>query len=209
MALPHTFADGPGNTASGVEVTANDQYLEALALSMEPAFSTWKTKAWGGAVLNPSIANGAGTWLLWGPAPLNSGTQNSPGAVGSVGSGGASFIYDPADLLAGSRTTKMRLRVRCTTNSVAPSVTYTAGLYPVTAFGGGSGTPPTVATLGTVVTGSTVVFASPGAATNTVSLSSEFNAPASGNYVFAVATSALANANSTVLFVVELQYRQI
>ena len=205
MALPHTFADGPGNTASGVEVTANDAYLETLANGKEAAFSTWKAPPFAhvGGGTAPSVAGG--TYLMPGGHLVNAGI-----GVSSAGMPASwAFQQNPADYLAGTRTSKLRLNVKAIVNAVAPTVSFTVGLYPVSSYGGASGAAPSISAWGTVITGSTVLFTTPGAASGTNAVSSEFNAPTAGDYVLGVVVSGAMAAGSQVTFLVDIQMRQV
>jgi hypothetical protein len=205
MALPHTFSDGPGNTASGVEVTANDSYLEALANGKEAAFTTRPTMLFGGATFSGGA--GAATYLLTGPHNANAATGAA--AVGGAGTGAYAFFLDPADFLAGTRQTQYRLRAQAIVNAVAPGVTFTVGLYPPASIVSGSGAAPTIASLGSVVPSSTAVFASPGLTTNTRVDSSWFNAPAAATLCFACVVSGTIAAGSSVLILTQLYVRQV
>lgn len=81
---------------------------------------------------------------------------------------------------AGLGTTKMRVSAIAITGT-APAITITLGLYPVT---GGS-----TQSLGTVVSGSTVAFASPGANSNTTGNSGDFTVPSDGVYALGFVVS--------------------
>lgn len=91
------------------------------------------------------------------------------------------FRFTSGDFTAGSLTTKFRVNMQVSVGSTSPStVTFTAGLYPLTISAGNWA-------LGTVVTGSTAL--SSGLATNTISpfTSGDFSASAlltdPGHYV--------------------------
>lgn len=117
--------------------------------------------------------------------------------LSNVASGGASsalgLIYlDPADFTAGD---KLMVETVLVTNAVAPSITFTAGLYAVSAFGGASGAAPTI-TVGAPV--ATNAFVAPGASTHPRSVSAQVAVPAAGFYCFATATSAVNTTNASV-----------
>jgi len=159
---------------------------------------------WGGAQQGGA---GPGTFLMYG-----GGAQTASSAlltVGTAGTASLAFYLDPADWAAGSRTTKLRIRTVLITNATAPGITFTTGLYPVGTWGGASGANPTIATLSTVISGSTSAIASPALSTRTVVTSGDFNAPAADHYAFAVVYSGTANANANVTIVVHLQMRQV
>jgi hypothetical protein len=119
------------------------------------------------------------------------------------------FYLDPADFTANARTTKLRLRAGVVTNNVAPAITFTVGLYPVTALGGAGPAAPFVASLGTVVTGSPVAVASPPAGSGTWQTGTDFNCPAAGAYVAGVVTTAAVAANSSNFVFAFLAMRQV
>lgn len=106
-----------------------------------------------------------------------------------IASGGLGAPYtvplDTTSYAVTGKTTQLIVRVSLLV-SVGPSITFTFGLYPITSVGG---TTNAVVTLGTVTTGSTIAFASPGSGTNTFGASSQFNVPGSGVWVPGVALS--------------------
>ncbi len=172
--------------------------------NLAAAFTHWKTIGWGGGLL----AMGAGgTYILSG----GGNPQASSGAVSGGSAGSASFIMDldPADWLANARTTKLRLRCGLTVNAVAPSTSFNVSLYPVATVGGSSGQAPSIATLGTLVSGSTVTFTTPTASTRVVTASTEFTAPAVGPYAFGVLAGGGVTAGSSSIVVIQLQMRQV
>ena len=131
-----------------------------------------------------------------------------------VNSGNASpadvaLYLDPTAFTANTRTTKLRIRYVVFTNSTAPAITYTVGLYPIATYGGGLGQGPFVASVGTVVTGSTANIVSPGAAAATTAVTSDFNFPAAGQYLLGVAPSTTAATNSVQHHVAYLEMRQV
>jgi hypothetical protein len=94
-------------------------------------------------------------------------------------------------------------------NAVAPAVTFTAGLYPLSTFAGPAGAGPTVATLGAVTTGSTAAVATPGALTRVTAVSGDFNIPAAGPYALGVVVSGSPAATSVSSLVATLSMRQV
>lgn len=196
------FADGPGNTASGVAVYNNDLYLEALANAKEAAFSTWKS------ILNGASQPGSGNVTL-GSTYVMPPSVGGPAGVTATGTGAYSFYLDPADWLAGTRQTKLRIRWHMSVNAVAPGTNLTAGLYQVLTYSGASGVALAIATVSAPITGSTVTFTTPGAGTNSAVVSTEFNAPAAGDYVLGFATGGAFAAGSQTVLRAELQYRQV
>jgi hypothetical protein len=199
------FADGPGNVASGLAVYNNDLYLEALANGKEAAFATWKTVLWGGATL--PTAGAGGTFLMYGGASASANANVLASAAN--GSAALAFYMDPAnDWSASPRTTKMRIRWNLDQNGVAPATNYSPGLYPATIGAGGSGVAPN-ATPGTLVAGSNATFTAPGTGTQPPQLSTEFNAPAAGRYIFAVVIGGAMAAGSQAIITAQLQIRQV
>jgi hypothetical protein len=102
-------------------------------------------------------------------------------------------------------TVKMRLRVAFVTNAVAPTGTFTFGLYPVTTAGGAGNL---TTTLGTVVSGSTVAHTAPAASSQFLDAGSDFTPPTAGVYVLGVVTPAMA-ANSAVVGKVFLEVHNV
>ena len=114
------------------------------------------------------------------------------------------FIYfDDADYTIASKTQKLRVRAQVCTNATAWStVTATFGLYPVTFAGTADAL---TATLGTVVTGSTVAIANPSASTVNQGNSGVFTIPADGQYALGVVTSAMLIAAASSFISAQLQ----
>lgn len=120
------------------------------------------------------------------------------------------FYLNPADYAVSGRSTVLRITHAMTVNSVAPAITMTAGLYPIATYTGTSNE-VTVATLGSVVSGSTAAIATPaaGPASVTPVLSSDFAFPSAGYYLFGVVASGAQAANSHVGIHLSLQVRQV
>lgn len=131
----------------------------------------------------------------------------------ALASGGSSsvptpvFYFDDADYAIAGKTTKLRLRVVANTNATASAVTTTVGLYPVTAVAGGADVESTTA--GTVVSGSTVAFASPSASTRNQGNSGNFDVPADGYYTFGFTVSGTPTADSRVALTALLQVTHV
>ena len=92
------------------------------------------------------------------------------------------FYFAKADYEVIGKTQKLRMRAQVVT-TVAPAVTLTFGLYPVTATSSGQ------FTIGTVTSGSTIAFATPSANTLNQGNSGDFTIPSDGYYVIGVANS--------------------
>ena len=128
------------------------------------------------------------------------------GPAGSSASGPSPVV--PADFAVAGLTTQFRLRVLTGVNSTAPGVDLTYGLYPVTAFAGGSGLVGP-ASYGTVVPGSTVTRPAPAAGSALLDASADFTIPAPGAYQILASISGTSAAASKVEFVAELQVRNV
>lgn len=193
---------------------ANSSVTDAKLAS--PNNSVYRTLLFASAPLTQGIA--AATRLL-----VGTGTQYAAGSMSSVNvpplsggnlldttssySGGQGFIYfDDADYTVGSLTQKLRVRAQVNTNATQPTITFTIGLYPVTFAGG---TNLLTATLGTVVSGSTVAIASPAASSTTQGNSGDFTIPSDGQYVLGVVTSGAVTTNNASLVTAQLQTRSV
>jgi hypothetical protein len=153
---------------------------------------------WRGIVI-PTATAAATLFLPEGASSgLAAGTTNSP----------LSVVYlDPADVALTDFTTKYRVRAVCLTDAVAPAVTFTVGLYPITAVAGGNDV--ITMTAGAVVAGSTVAFATQAASTRGQNNSGDFTAPAAGWYALGVVISGLTATNSREVISACLQARNI
>lgn len=116
------------------------------------------------------------------------------------------FYFDDADYTVAGKTQKLRIRALVTANATQPTITFTFGLYPITVTGTADNL---TFTLGTVVTGSTVVAASPLASTPNPYVNTDFTVPADGAYTFGVVTSAQLTNDSAVSLHAQLQTRNI
>lgn len=115
-------------------------------------------------------------------------------AITAANSAFGAFYLDPADYAISGYTTKLRLRSWVLTDSVAPAVNLTVGLYPVTAFGGGSNVLPLISTIGAAIASST--YTTPGASTQTKTDAADVTFPTAGWYCFAYAPSGTTATNS-------------
>ena len=171
-----------------------------------PNNSVYRTLTFGASTAEASLA--AGTYILGtrvAGAPLASGGDLTTPADGAISS---SFIYfDDADYTVAGRTQKLRLRAQVNANATAwSSVTATFGLYPVT-FAGAANV--LTATLGTVVSGSTVAIANPSASSVNQGNSGDFTIPSDGQYCLGVVTNATLTANAAALLTAQLQTRNV
>jgi hypothetical protein len=104
-----------------------------------------------------------------------------------------------ADFSLSGATAKLRLVVNLVAGT-APAITITAGLYPWSNSGG-------TYTLGTVVSGSTVAFATPGGLAMATANSGDFDFPADGYYVIGYTVSGTPSGNFSMHS--ELQLRHV
>lgn len=116
------------------------------------------------------------------------------------------LYFDDADYAISSKTQKLRVRAQAIVNTVAPTVTYTVGLYPVSTIAGSGGT--ITYTAGTVVSGST---ATPSVTTSSVNQASsgDFTIPSDGFYALGVVASGSAAGTTLVTVNAQLQTRWV
>jgi hypothetical protein len=91
----------------------------------------------------------------------------------------------------------LRVDAICCVNNTAPTATFTVGLYPVTKGAGAAGL--SIWSLGTVVSGSTVVFTTPAASSITRTTSGSITIPSNGMYVLGVTTTSATIATSSLV----------
>lgn len=170
--------------ASATNIISADIANVAAAAQLQAATDTFKVVGAAASAFGISGAVTSGTYTIRGQ-----GTYGVALDLVYVSSPGASC----------------RVRSQFASNAVAPTVTFTVGLYPATFAAGSSGANNTY-TFGTVVSGSTVTFTTPSASSSVNGVSTVFPAPAAGMYMLGVHVSANAAANSTqdVLATLEL-----
>jgi hypothetical protein len=180
---------------------------EANVPNLSAAFTTYKTIAWGGST-TPGTSFAIASFIMPGGPSATAATGIA--LPGGANTGSWAFYLDPTEWAANTRTTKLRTRWGCITNAVAPGISFTCGLFPVATFGGASGANPMIASIGAVLTGSTVTFTTPSASNGgATQASTDFNAPAAGWYCFGVGASGVGAANSTITLTVTLMMRQV
>lgn len=140
------------------------------------------------------------------------GAQGNAGISGlvlpSAGLAGlGTFYLDSSMFPSGTRTPKLRVSANWLTNNVAPAVTYTYGLYQVTATAGGGAT--NSITLSAVVASSTVTNATPGANIGNFAVSGDISFPTTGHYVLGVVVSGTEATNAAVIHRAALQFRAV
>jgi hypothetical protein len=102
---------------------------------------------------------------------------------------------------------QFRISAQVMVNDVAPTGNYTFGLYPITRPGTSGGAGLNIYTLGTVVSGSTVLFTTPAADSMNQGTSSDFTIPADAYYVIGVITTATVATSSLLHMIAKLQVR--
>lgn len=146
----------------------------------------------------------AGTYLL------GAGTSGVGVAAAGATAGLAAFYLNPADYEESSvnkRTVKLNVQATAITNAVAPAITFTVGLYPVSAAAGAEAV--VSLTLGIVTSGSTAAFATPAKETLTQAGSGLFTCPSAGFYALCVVVSGSATAKSSTAIRANLQMSQV
>lgn len=198
--VTYHFADGPGNTASGAQVSQNFTDLVNEVIVVNGALTSYQHVHRFVAQITSGAA--AGTYILSTAAAIANGSITAADPSVTL------FYIDPADWNVSGRTTKLRIRAGVGTNAVAPGVTFTVGLYPVSTLTGSSGAAPTLA-LGPVITGSQAAVATPGAGGGTWVLGADFNCPTAGAYALAVLTSGTTAVNALEYVWGFLQMRRV
>lgn len=117
------------------------------------------------------------------------------------------FAFDPADITGAIVAPSLRLRVAALTNDVAPGITITCGLFPITASTGPGGS--IAATLGTIVPSSFVSLTSPAVNSQFSVVSADFAAPVAGMYILGFTTSGAAPANTHMQLGITLQAKVV
>jgi hypothetical protein len=205
--ISHLTSSGPASMAdiqgpfTDVRTALNGQLDEVNVPNLAAAFTTYKhlQRAFAFLAAPTTAVN-----LL---TVTSTGTSNVlPGAASTAG---YLIDLDPTDFNANVRTTKLRIRVSLVTNAVAPAQNFTVGLYPIATYGGVSSAEPVIATIGTVVAGSTVPFTTPGAGARTVQTGADFNFPAAGAYVLGVLPGGATAGGSVQHVIASLQMRQV
>ena len=192
MGRVKTFTNG-GTLLPGDLDTIEDDYEGAFGFKKHLLSQTTRLDA-----------PGAGTYLL-GAGTAGAGVEHTAATAGL-----SAFYLNPADYEESSvnkRTVKLVLQATCLTNAVAPAITFTIGLYPVSAAGGAEAA--VLITLGAVVTGSTAAFATPAKETLIEAASSAFVCPSAGLYALGVVVSGSAAAKSSAAIRAALQMAQV
>jgi hypothetical protein len=171
-----------------------------LAATAKPAtlMGRFVTVSEASLVLN-SGHTGATTWIPTNGYPVASG--------GTVSTQLVSILpITLADYAVSGLTTQFRVEASTVTNTVAPGVSFTFGLYGIASSTGSGGN--IIITLTAAVAGSGVTRTTPAASSNFVDWSSDFTG-SNGTWLLCIASSGTPAANSNTQFKVRLQYHNI
>lgn len=184
---------------AGIEDGAITAPKIATALDPSGAYTSFKTQLRIGGTTPAAAA--AGTYSL----------RQDFGAlvVLPVAAANSAIYLDPDDWVGASRLLKYRLRATAITNAVAPTASYALSLNPVATWGGVSGTGATIATIGSIVAGSTLTFTTPAASGPTAVQVAEFDPPVAGFYTLSVVQTGAAAAGSLVTFIATVSAHQV
>lgn len=146
-----------------------------------------------------SAITGAGTYYF--PASGALGL-----IAGVAGAAPAPFYLKGSDWAVSGLTAYLRVVAGCLVTDTAPANTMVVGLYPVSAWAGG--TTVTTATVGTVIVGSTVTFATPAANSMPApTVTADFAFPSDGWYIVGAAIDGAAAGNSNPMLSARLEVR--
>ena len=157
-----------------------------------------------------AVVSGLGNahfWIGMGGPAVKSATSSAAATTTYAPTPGV-FQFTASDYAISGRTTQLRMRATVINNATAPARDAIVGLYPVTAVGGGND--QTSVTLGTVVSGSTITFASASMTANSSlqNVTADFDVPSDGLYVLGVQVPGGNVANNGLLNVLaDLQVR--
>lgn len=195
MARVKTFVDGGSITPGDLDLIQDDY---------ETAFSIYKLLRVQAATVGSAGAFPLGTYLFSDDGV--SGTATTPVGASTIG---RLMYLDPADHFASPRSLKLRVRVSYVVNAVAPATTLTIGLYPVASYSGTASNPPAVASIGSVVAGSTASIATPAANASGSVVGSDFTLASAGVYCLGVAIPAPFATGAVLTVSAALQLRQV
>lgn len=150
--------------------------------------------------VNLGGAAAAATWIMF---PGSSAVS----LLASGATAAAALYLDPARYAApAGKTLKIKIAGTVMANAVtAPGTNFTIGLYPVTSWGGASGSQPTIATIGAAV--ASFAINAPAAGAHAAPSENEADFPAAGYYVLAFVTAGATAANSHLNIVGDLAWR--
>jgi hypothetical protein len=184
-------------TAKGDATVAEDGTLTIASVSdtklTSPNNATYRTLCNIQTLLNKE--KGAGTYFI-----RSGGDALTAVTVGTAQAPVWFMEFAKADYEVTGKTQKLRLRAQIGVGGTAATITYTAGLYPLSVSGGGY-------SAGTVVSGSTVAIANPTSNSIAASNSGDFTIPANGIYALAVVFSGTSNVPADLS--IQLQTRSV
>lgn len=143
-----------------------------------------------------------------GPYPLDVGAISFEGTGSAGNTPPALFYFKTTDFPSVTgKTSVFKIKAEIYTNDVAPNVTFTVALYPVTRPTTSGTATNVLFTVGSIVTNSSAVAATPAVDSSTTFQSSEFTLTENGPYVIAVTMSGgILPASSTVLVNASLEF---
>lgn len=194
--IPKTALDTDVALANNSDTNVASQ--KALKANLDKLFAAYKTVFEGEGQFGGG--NGAGTYFFYNAGLVQNQTGNSAFALKYI---------DPADYAVPTgKALKFRVRYAAATNATASTVSYTVGLYPVTAFGGAANV--TAINAGTVVTGSQPAqLVTPAASTLFEGHTADFTIASAGYYGLAVVNSGAVAANAAVFFRAVLERHEV
>jgi hypothetical protein len=126
----------------------------------------------------------------------------------AIASAHRTIYLDPADFAVSPLTAKLRVRLQLLTNGTAPTSTFSAALFPITATGGGAGLTQ-ITTLGAAV-GTTSTIVAPGINSGFEAHGSDISVPSAGHYLLGlIVATATTAANTGLNVVMTLQTRHV
>ena len=206
---PYTFTNGVGNLIDAPQVNADFDTLYTLvngnlqAVNLKAGdglFDSYRDVASAEGYAQGGATAADSWWSVAGP-PIPESVDALAGARGIL-------RFALADYAVVGKTMKLRMQSVALVNAVAPGMTFTPALFPITSVTGGGGTTLRLnITLGPAVAGSGVAITTPAANSVNAVASGDFTPPADGNYLIGVTLSGSPAANSIVSVGSRLQIR--
>jgi hypothetical protein len=163
----------------------------------DPAAASWRTLMMVNAQI--AAATAANTMILG----FNNWATSGSNTTGVI----PTFNFDPTHYAVTNRTTRLRLLATLMTNATAPAANFTFGFYPISSVAGAAG--GISHTVGTVVSGSTVLFTAPTASTRNNGISTSFSAPTANYHGIGLVLSAATAASSYAMLTAILQIQNV